>query len=523
MDLLSLLIFAPLVGATIIALIPAKQTETIKGTALIVTVIIFILSLFLWADFQVVANPIQMEVNIPWITSLGIHYHLGIDGISLLLIMLTTVLMPLCVLSSWKSITEGVKGFNISLLLLMSGMIGVFCSLDLFLFYIFWEVMLVPMYFLIGVWGGPKRVYAAIKFVLFTMFGSLLMLVALLYVYFSYHTQFGEYTFDILKLINLQMPFGPQVWVFVAFALAFAIKVPLWPLHTWLPDAHVQAPTAGSVILAGVLLKMGTYGFIRICLPIFPDASLAAVPYISVLSVIAIIYGALVSLVQKDIKSLVAFSSVSHMGFVMLGLFALNTEAVQGAVIQMINHGISTGALFLLVGMIYERRHTRMIADFGGIAKVMPIFSAIFMIVMLSSIGLPGTNGFVGEFLILIGTFKANAVYGIVAASGVIFAACYMLWMYQRVIFGDVTNPENKKLKDIDWRERLIMIPLVVLIFFIGIYPKPFFDRMEPAVKQMLSYVQLAEANRDRENAAEFVLREGEMTEQSTPSEGAGR
>jgi NADH-quinone oxidoreductase subunit M len=523
MDLLSLLIFAPLIGAVIIALIPARQTDTIKGTTLIVSIIVFILSLFLWADFEVVANPIQMEVNIPWVTSLGIHYHLGIDGISLLLIMLTTVLMPLCVLSSWKSITEGVKGFNISLLLLMTGMIGVFCALDLFLFYIFWEVMLVPMYFLIGVWGGPKRVYAAIKFVLFTMFGSLLMLVALLYLYFSYFSQFGEYTFDMLKLIHLNLPFTPQVWMFAAFALAFAIKVPLWPLHTWLPDAHVQAPTAGSVILAGVLLKMGTYGFIRICLPIFPDASLAAIPYISVLSVIAIIYGALVSMVQKDIKSLVAFSSVSHMGFVMLGLFAMNTEAVQGSVIQMINHGVSTGALFLLVGMIYERRHTRMIADFGGIAKVMPLFSAVFMIVMLSSIGLPGTNGFVGEFLILLGTFKANAVYGIVAASGVIFAACYMLWMYQRVIFGKVTNPENQKLLDIDWRERLIMLPLVVLIFFIGIYPKPLFDRMEPAVRQVLSYVQVAEANRDRENMIEFVQHPTELVLEAVVDEESTR
>ena len=510
MDLLSLLIFAPLVGAVLIALIPAKQTDTIKGTALIVTVIIFILALFLWAQFDVVASPMQLEVNVPWVTSLGIHYHLGIDGISLLLIMLTAVLMPLCILSSWNSITEGVKGYHISLLLLMSGMIGVFCALDLFLFYIFWEVMLIPMYFLIGVWGGPKRVYAAIKFVLFTMFGSLLMLVALLYLYFAYHQASGEYTFDMIKLMQLQLPFNAQMWMFVAFALAFAIKVPLWPLHTWLPDAHVQAPTAGSVILAGVLLKMGTYGFIRICLPIFPDATLAAIPYISVLSIIAIIYGALVSMVQKDIKSLVAFSSVSHMGFVMLGLFAMNTEAVQGSVIQMINHGVSTGALFLLVGMIYERRHTRLIADFGGVAKVMPVFSAIFMIVMLSSIGLPGTNGFVGEFLILLGTFKANMWYGIIAASGVIFAACYMLWMYQRVIFGKLTNPENEKLKDIGWREKLIMVPLVILIFFIGIYPKPFFDRMEPAVNQVLAYVELAKANEERSRTQELALREGD-------------
>ncbi len=434
------------------------------------------------------ANGMQFEVNIPWVMSMGIAYHMGIDGISLLLIMLTSVLTVLSILASWNSITTGVKGFYISMLLLETGMIGVFCALDLFMFYVFWEVMLVPMYFLIGLWGGPRRIYAAIKFVLFTMFGSLLMLVGIIYILFEYQKFSGAFSFDMLKIISeLPLTYHAQLWLFGAFALAFAIKVPLFPFHTWLPDAHVQAPTAGSVILAGVLLKMGTYGFIRICLPLFPEATIAYLPYICILSVIAIIYGALVAMVQKDVKSLVAFSSVSHMGFVMLGMFALNLQGLEGSVMQMINHGISTGALFLLVGMIYERRHTRLIEDFGGIAKVMPVFSVFFMIVTLSSIGLPFTNGFIGEFLILLGTFKANTTYGVIAASGVIFAACYMLWMYQRVFFGKVTKEENKVLVDLDWREKVILIPLVILIFWIGIYPKPFFERIEPAVKNVLN------------------------------------
>jgi NADH-quinone oxidoreductase subunit M len=480
------------VGVLLILFVPKDRHDTIKGTALIVTFVTMLISFWIYADFEVLGAGMQNVVDVPWVMSLGIHFYMGIDGISLLLIVLTTILTLLCILSSWRSITRGVKGYFISMLLLEVGMIGVFCALDLFLFYIFWEVMLVPMYFLIGVWGGPRRVYAAIKFVLFTMFGSLLMLVALLYMYFAYHDFAGEYSFNLLKMMEMPLAFKPQLWLFAAFALAFAIKVPLWPFHTWLPDAHVEAPTAGSVILAGVLLKMGTYGFIRICLPMFPEATLAFLPYISILAIIAIIYGALVSMVQRDVKSLVAFSSVSHMGFVMLGMFALNVQGLQGSVIQMINHGISTGALFLLVGVLYERRHTRMIADFGGIAKVMPAFSAIFMIVMLSSIGLPFTNGFVGEFLVLLGTYKANKVYAIVAASGVILAACYMLWMYQRVIFGKVTKPENQNLKDLSLRERVILIPLVVLIFLIGIFPKPFLDRVEPAVTAVVEKVQLA-------------------------------
>jgi len=491
-QILTLVTFFPLLGVVLLLLVPQERHDTVKAVALIISFVTMLLSFWLYTMFDPIASGMQFEVNIPWVQSFGISYHMGIDGISLLLIVLTTILTVLSILSSWKSITVAVKGFFISMLLLETGMIGVFCALDLFMFYVFWEVMLVPMYFIIGLWGGPRKLYAAIKFVLFTMFGSLLMLVAILYLIFTYHSLTGVYSFDLLKLMDMPIAYDPQLYLFGAFALAFAIKVPLFPFHTWLPDAHVQAPTAGSVILAGVLLKMGTYGFVRICLPMFPEATVTFMPYISILAIIAIIYGALVAMVQKDVKSLVAFSSVSHMGFVMLGIFALNLQGIEGAVMQMLNHGISTGALFLIVGMLYERRHTRLIEDFGGIAKVMPVFATFFMIATLSSIGLPLTNGFVGEFLILLGTFKANAVYGVLASSGVILSACYMLWMYQRVIYGKITKPENEKLKDLDLREKLILVPLVVLIFWIGIYPKPFFDRIEPATKTILSHVNKA-------------------------------
>jgi len=491
-QILTLVTFFPVIGIILLMFVPRHQHDSIKSIALIIAFITFLLSVFMYSMFDPFANGMQFEISIPWITGFGIEYHLGIDGISLLLIMLTTILSVIAILSSWKAITTGVKGYYISMLLLETGMIGVFVSLDLFLFYVFWEAMLIPMYFIIGVWGGPRKIYAAIKFVLFTMFGSLLMLVALLYLFFMYHSFTGEYSFNLLKLYEMPIPLGAQTYMFLAFALAFAIKVPIWPFHTWLPDAHVEAPTAGSVILAGVLLKMGTYGFVRICLPLFPEATIQFVPLISILAIIGIIYGALVAMVQRDVKSLVAFSSVSHLGFVMLGMMALNVQGLEGSVIQMINHGISTGALFLIVGMIYERRHTRMIADFGGLSKSMPVFSTFFMIVTLSSIGLPLTNGFVGEFLILLGTFKANAVYAILGATGVILAACYMLWMLQRVIFGKITKPENEKLKDLSGRERLVLIPLVILIFWIGIYPKPFFERMEPAVRNILNIVEKA-------------------------------
>jgi len=501
-DILTLVTFFPLVGVVLLLLVPKSQEGSIKSITVIIAFITFLLSIFMYVMFDPFANGMQFEINIPWITAFGIHYHLGIDGISLLLIMLTTILSLIAIISSWSAITTGVKGYYISLLFLETGMLGVFVALDLFLFYVFWEAMLVPMYFLIGVWGGPRKIYAAIKFVLFTMFGSLLMLVALLYLFFMYHAYSGEYSFDLLKLYQMPIPLGVQTYMFLAFALAFAIKVPIWPFHTWLPDAHVEAPTAGSVILAGVLLKMGTYGFVRICLPLFPQATMQFVPLISILAIIGIIYGALVSMVQRDVKSLIAFSSVSHMGFVMLGMMALNVQGLEGSVIQMINHGISTGALFLIVGMIYERRHTRMIADFGGLSKSMPVFSTFFMIVALSSIGLPLTNGFVGEFLILLGTFKANVTYAILGATGVILAACYMLWMLQRVIFGKITNVANENLHDLYGREKLVLIPLVILIFWIGIYPKPLFIRMEPAVKNILNIIEQAKKTKAEINSA---------------------
>jgi len=488
-QILTIVTFFPLIGALLLLFIPKGRHDSVKSIALIIAFITFLFSIWMYAMFDPIASGMQFEINLPWISGFGIHYHLGIDGISLLLIMLTTILSVIVIISSWNAIKVDVKGYYIAMLLLETGMLGVFVSLDLFLFYVFWEVMLIPMYFIIGVWGGPKKIYAAIKFVLFTMFGSLLMLVALLYLFFMYHGYYNEYSFDMLKYYSMPIPLGAQTYIFLAFALAFAIKVPIWPFHTWLPDAHVEAPTGGSVILAGVLLKMGTYGFVRICLPMFPEATMNFVPLISILALIGIIYGALVAMVQRDVKSLVAFSSVSHLGFVMLGMMALNTQGLEGSVIQMINHGISTGALFIIVGMIYERRHTRMIADFGGLAKSMPVFSAFFMIVTLSSIGLPFTNGFVGEFLILLGTYHSNPVYAVIGASGVILAACYMLWMLQRVIFGKITNPANEKLKDLNGREKLVLIPLVILIFWIGIYPKPFLTRMEPAVKNILNMV----------------------------------
>lgn len=491
--ILSWITFLPILGVVLILFLKKEQVTAIKFVTLGIAALDMIFSLVLYGMFKNGTALMQFEENIPWASDFGINYHLGIDGLSLLMVVLTTILSFLAILSSWNSITKSVKGYYISMLFLLTGMLGVFVALDLFFFYVFWEVMLIPMYFLIGIWGGPRRIYASIKFVLFTMFGSLLMLVALLYLVFEHQAQTGIMTFDLLSMYDLNIPLGTQTWLFLAFALAFAIKVPIWPLHTWLPDAHVQAPTAGSVILAGVLLKMGTYGFLRICMPMFPEATIEYTPLFIALAIIGIIYGALVAMVQKDVKSLVAFSSVSHLGFVMLGMFALNPEGMNGSVLQMINHGISTGALFLIVGMIYERRHTRMIEDFGGIAKVMPVFATVFMIVTLSSIGLPLTNGFVGEFMILLGAFKANWIYGTLAATGVILAAVYMLWMFQRVIWGKITNKENEGLKDLTGLEKLILLPLVIAIFWIGLAPNEMFRKMEPAVDNILAHVRSAD------------------------------
>jgi NADH-quinone oxidoreductase subunit M len=484
---LSFLIFFPLLGALLLLLINKEKAGSLRATALAVSIIEFLVSLPLFFKFDPGTAAMQFVEDYWWIKDFGISYKLGIDGISLLLVLLTTFLTILCILSSWNAITVKVKEFMISFLFLETGMIGALVSLDLVLFYVFWEMMLIPMYLLIGIWGDPRRrIYAAIKFFLFTMAGSVLMLVAILALYFINLKATGKPSFDVLDLYKLNIPAGIQYWLFAAFALAFAIKVPMFPFHTWLPDAHAEAPTAGSVILAGVLLKMGTYGFIRFAMPLFPKAAFDFLPLICALALIGIIYGALVSMMQPDLKRLVAFSSVSHLGYVMLGMFALNMQGVQGSIYQMLNHGISTGSLFLIVGMVYERRHTRMISEFGGLAKVMPVFAVFFMIATLSSIGLPGTNGFVGEFLILLGAFQRNTVYGVLAASGVILGAAYMLWMFQRVMLGKITNPANEKLKDLSAREITILVPMVIMILLMGIYPKLFFSKMDVTVEKFL-------------------------------------
>jgi NADH-quinone oxidoreductase subunit M len=491
-SILTLITFLPVAGAALLLFMRKASTGAIRNIALIVSLLTLLISLPLFSKFDSSNPGMQFEQSVAWIPSLGVQYHVGIDGISLFLVLLTTVLTPIAILSSWNSIEKRVREYYLFMLMLETGMIGVFVALDLFLFYVFWEVMLVPMYFLIGVWGGQRRIYAAVKFFLYTMVGSVLMLVAIITLYFLN----GATTFDFSAILaNLQsgtllLSTTQQYWLFLAFFFAFAIKVPLFPLHTWLPDAHVEAPTAGSVILAGVLLKMGTYGIVRFCLPMFPEATRELTPLISFLAVVGIIYGALVAMVQTDIKKLVAYSSVSHLGFVVLGIFALNEQGLQGAMYQMLNHGISTGALFLLVGMIYDRRHTRLIDEFGGLADPLPVFSTIFMIVTFSSIGLPMLNGFVGEFLILLGAFNANVTFAVVATSGVILSAVYMLWMYQRVIFGEVTNPKNKHLVDLDFREKLILFPLVALIFWMGIYSESFLRKMDTSVNQVLLHLK---------------------------------
>ena len=499
--LLSAVIFLPLIGAIIIALLRTiVSTSAIKSIAFAIALLTFVVSLALYTGFDETTHAMQFMVQKSWIPELGISYQLGIDGISLWLVLLTTFLTPICVLAAWGSIEKGTSGFMISLLMLETGMLGVFCALDLFLFFVFWESMLIPMYLLIGVWGGKRRIYATVKFVLYTMAGSALMLVGILYLYFQ-----NDNSFDLMTLYDKAESLTHQRLLFLGFFIAFAIKVPLFPFHTWLPDAHVEAPTVGSVILAGVLLKMGTYGILRFCIPLFPEGTVAFTPLISTLAVVGIIYGALVAMVQPDLKKLVAYSSVSHLGFVVLGLFALNSQGVQGGIIQMVNHGLSTGALFLLVGMIYERRHTRMIADFGGLAKCMPIFATIFLIVTLSSIGLPGLNGFVGEFMILLGSFISGAfskVYAVLAATGVILAAVYMLWMFQRVMFGKLDKPENQSLKDLNLREVIVLLPILLFIVWIGVYPKPFLSRIEKSVNHVLKqHTKVMAAIADSQNA----------------------
>src|SRR5881296_2480806 len=490
--LLSVVTFLPALGALLIlVLVPRRHEAALRWGGLAASAATFAASLPLWTRFDAADADFQFEEARAWMPDFGISYHLGIDGISLLLVLLTTFLMPVALASAWHAIEDRWKEFVVTMLILETGMLGVFVSLDLFLFYVFWEAMLIPMYFIIGVWGGPNRIYAAVKFVLYTMVGSVLMLVAILALYYQYGAATGRYTFDLPVLAQYVMaPGRAQDFMFLAFALAFAIKVPLFPFHTWLPDAHVEAPTAGSVILAGVLLKMGTYGFLRFCLPLFPDASLAFGPLVFTLAVIGVIYGAWVSTVQPDMKKLVAYSSVSHLGFVMLGIFTLNQQGLVGGLIQMVNHGLSTGALFLMVGMIYERRHSRLIADFGGLWQVIPAFSALFLVVTLSSLGLPGLNGFVGEFLILLGAFQRNPWMAALATTGIIFAAVYMLWMYQRVVFGEVTRDANRRLADLTTREWAVLVPVVALIVWIGVYPAAFTGKTETTIEALIAQVQ---------------------------------
>src|SRR5712692_2346317 len=488
--LLSSVLFLPLLGAIVLAGFPRAHANALRWGALVVMLVTFGLSLALYPLFDSTLPGMQLSERVAWIESLGIFYHIGVDGISLPLLLLTTFLSPIAFLGAWQSITTKVKEFAIFMLLLETAMLGAFLALDLFLFFIFWEAMLIPMYFIIGIWGGENRLYATVKFILYTMAGSAVMLVAIFALYVL-HQQFnGQLSFDVIDLYRMPLSLRQQKWLFLAFFLSFAIKLPLFPFHTWLPGAHVEAPTAGSVILAGVLLKKGTYGSLRFCLPLFRDASLHYAPWMFALSVIGIIYGAWVSTVQPDIKKLVAYSSVSHLGFVVLGLFTLTAQGIVGGLIQMVNHGLSTGALFLVVGMLYERRHTRLIAEFGGLWSTLPALSALFLIVCLSSLGLPGLNGFVGEFLILLGAFQVDRTVAVLATTGIIFSAVYLLWMYQRVFFGVITNEANRRLPDLSAREWAILLPILLLIVWIGVYPASFTGMTEASVQALISQVQ---------------------------------
>src|SRR5579862_1982471 len=486
---LSIVLFTPLAGALLLLLVPRQNENAIRWIANLVALIGFGISVTLWFWYSPEGATFQFVERAPWIPSVGADYFIGVDGLSTLLILLTTMMGFIAILSSWTAITERVKEYYIFLLVLQTGMLGAFMSLDFLLFFLFWEVMLVPMYFLIGIWGSANRLYSAIKFFLYTLVGSVVMLLGILALYFYNHTVTGVYTFDVTLFHKLNLPYDLQWWIFLAFFLGFAIKVPMFPFHTWLPDAHTDAPTAGSVILAAVLLKMGTYGFLRFSLPILPDASRHFVPMIITLSIIGIVYGALVALAQKDWKRLVAYSSVSHMAMVMLGMFALNPVGITGSIIQQLNHGISTGALFLLVGVVYERRHTREISEYGGLSKVMPVYAAIFLIMTMSSIGLPTLNGFIGELMILQGVFVANKVWAAFAGSGVVLGAAYMLYLYQRTMFGRIENPKNERLLDLGHREFATFVPLLVLAVWMGLYPTPFLRRLETSVQHIVARV----------------------------------
>ena len=488
--ILSLILFLPLAGAVLVALAP-RQDELLKRIGLVVSGVTFLVSLLLLVGFKTGVADFQFEERLTWVKEWGISYHLGIDGISLFLVLLTTLLFPICFLAS-GNVNKRVKEYVIALLLTEWAIIGVFCAMDMVLFYIFWEAVLIPMYLLIGIWGYERRIYATIKFFLYTLAGGLIMLIGIVALHIAVRNAGGEATFAYLRFLDQapHLAFAVQAWIFASMAIAFAIKVPIFPFHTWLPDAHTEAPTTGSVILAGVLLKMGTYAFIRFSIPLFPAVAKQAAPYMMAAAVIGIVYGAMVSAVQSDLKRLVAYSSVSHLGFVILGLFSFTLQGQQGGVLQMVNHGLSTGALFLLVGMAYERTHTRQISDYGGIASVAPVYAGVFLISAFASLGLPSMNGFVGEFVILLGTFRANHLAAILGTGGVVGAAVYLLWAYQRTMQGPITKDSNRVFKDLTSRERLVLAPLIVLIFVIGLWPRPFFDRMEPAVQKVLTTVQ---------------------------------
>ncbi len=498
-QLLNVITFVPLAGALVLLLLPKEKNELVARLATAFAGLGVLVSLPLWFAWQSAptdGHGFRFVFETGWIPSIGARYIVGVDGISMLLVLLTTIMGFIAILSSWTAIQTRVKGFYVFMLILQTGMLGVFVSLDLFLFYIFWEVMLVPMYFIIGIWGGKRKLYAAIKFFLYTLFGSVLMLLGIIALYFYHQKVAGIFTFDIRYLQAMGTWagwFDLQCWIWLAFFLGFAIKVPMFPFHTWLPDAHVEAPTAGSVILAAVLLKMGTYGFVRFSLPMMPEATKHYLPWALTLCVIGIIYGAMVAMVQKDWKKLVAYSSVSHLGFCMIGIFALTADGITGGVLQMLNHGLATGALFLIVGLVYERRHTREISEYGGLWKVMPLFAVLFMIMMLSSIGMPGIpgNGFIGEFTILMGVFALpQKFWAVLAATGIVLGAAYMLWLYQRTMFGELSNEKNKSLKDLNFRETATLVPLVLLSFWIGLYPKPFFNILAEPVHKLVAQVE---------------------------------
>lgn len=526
-NLLTAIIFLPLAGALLLLIAPSDRS--VRWFALLVTLGTFLLSLLLWFGFDVAtAADLQFRsADFPFISeSLDVRYLIGVDGFSLLLVLLTTFLGPIVVLCSWTYVKESCKGYYVLLLILQTGMTGVFCAFDVLLFYIFFELTLIPMYFLIGVWGGERRIYAAIKFVIYTMVGSLLMLVAILYLGYAAGNAVndGVFTTNYFKLLAFNVPLGMQTWLFVFFAFAFAIKVPIFPFHTWLPDAHVQAPTGGSVILAGVLLKMGTYGLVRFCLPFFPSAAAAHTLLIGILAVVGIVYGALVSRAQTDAKKLVAYSSVSHLGFVVLGVFALTLESIQGAMIQMINHGISTGALFLIVGMLYERRHTRLMSDYGGIAKSVPVLTFFMVLTALASAGLPGLNGFVGEFLILVGAFSSEApamtVLTVIATTGVILAAVYLLWMLSRMFFGPLTNEANRNMSDLNRRELVILVPMALLMILLGLMPQPFLKVSGPSAAHLIEVIEEKRAYAEIDDAGlqHIFERNRRAAQSSSPS-----